>query len=374
MALRSRRRFRLLVVTLSSVLALLFAGLGFAWLGVYNVGASRGHWFVTDWLLRFVMYNSVVTHSLAVETPPLDGHDLIRLGAAHFHTECAYCHGAPGSPIGPVATRMLPPPPDLSTLANQWKDRELFWIVKHGIKYTGMPAWVSLQRDDEVWAVIAFLKRLPTLDVASYRDLAMGDVTVVPEGGRALALGKSSEDAITACARCHGADERGPRSNLVPVLHGQPVEFLTDALQAFAKGWRESGIMQPIAAELAPDAMQRVATYYAQLKPPARPSPDAADVENGRRIATQGLPDAGIPPCLACHGQASSEKYPRLAGQHAAYMKGQLRLWRSGLMPRSETAAIMAPIARRLDERQIEEVSAYFERLSDPSSDGTKPP
>jgi cytochrome c553 len=120
--------------------------------------------------------------------------------------------------------------------------------------------------------------------------------------------------------------------------------------------------------------MQRVATYYAQLKPPARPSPDAADVENGRRIATQGLPDAGIPPCLACHGQASSEKYPRLAGQHAAYMKGQLRLWRSGLMPRSETAAIMAPIARRLDERQIEEVSAYFERLSDPSSDGTKPP
>ena len=55
---------------------------------------------------------------------------------------------------------MLPPPPELSKAAKEWKDEELFWIVKHGIKYTGMPSWVAAERDDEVWSVVAFLKRL----------------------------------------------------------------------------------------------------------------------------------------------------------------------------------------------------------------------
>ena len=79
------------------------------------------------------------------------------------------------APDHPTAREMLPPPPDLSKAAPQWKERELFWIVKNGLKYTGMPAWPSRQRDDEVWAVVAFLRRLPDLDRAvreKIRDLS----------------------------------------------------------------------------------------------------------------------------------------------------------------------------------------------------------
>ena len=376
MILRLRRRSSRMIATVAIVvMAFPLAGLLIAWLGIYNVAASRGHWWITDWLLAFGMRQSVATHSLSVEPPPLDDDNHIRLGAAHFHGGCAHCHGAPGIPRNPLVQGMLPIPPDLSGVSGQWKDRELFWIVKHGIKYTGMPSWPSLQRDDEVWAVTAFLKRLPALDAAGYRELAMGDVEEPPESGRDIALGRVAEHSAGACGRCHGADARGPRSNLVPILHGQPSDFLTAALHAYANGDRESGIMQTIAADLAPEAMQRVAAYYSALQTPERkPRSDTAGVESGRTIATKGIAEAGIPPCLACHGREALPSYPRLAGQHAVYMKGQLRLRRDGVTFRSGSAAIMAPIARRLSDKQIEEVSAFFEAFIDAPSDQDKQP
>ena len=69
---------------------------------------------------------------------------------------------------------MLPSPPDLAVAMRPWKERELFWIVKHGFKYTGMPGWVALEREDEIWAVVAFLKKMPTLApiaIATWRSV-----------------------------------------------------------------------------------------------------------------------------------------------------------------------------------------------------------
>jgi cytochrome c553 len=356
-----RRRMRWLAAgVLGSLGALLIAVLLIAWSGVYNVAASRGHWRIMEWALSFGMQNSVEARARFIDPPPLDDPDLVTLGAGHFHGGCAYCHGAPGVAISPIARHMLPPPPDLATATEVWKDRELFWIVKHGIKYTGMPAWVSQQRDDEIWAVVAFLKRLPHLDAQGYRKLAVGGLTTAPQSGRELAIFESAPDATTACARCHGAEGQGPASKLVPILHGQPREFLLAALQAFADGTRESGIMQPVASDLTPEAMERLAEFYSRL-PPSRGGPaEAARIERGRVLATEGSPDARIPACLSCHGAGALPAYPRLAGQHAAYMTGRLRLWRNGYVAHTDTNGIMAPIARQLSEQQIDDVSAYF--------------
>jgi len=146
------------------------------------------------------------------------------------------------------------------------------------------------------------------------------------------------------------------------VLHGQPADYLLASLKAYAEGKRRSGIMQPLAADLRAGDMRGIAEFYAGLAAPQEQkqanSPDAASVERGRRLAVEGLPNAGVPPCVTCHNGAGS--YPHLGGQHAAYMAQQLRLRKAGAGPSTESAAIMAPIAQRLSNEDIDAVSNYF--------------
>jgi cytochrome c553 len=358
--LSAKRLGRLSLYALLSLAVLAFL---FLWSGAYSVAASRGHWAVTEWFLTFAMRSSVRTHALGIETRPLDRPDLVTLGAAHFHSGCAYCHGGPGLPINPVALAMLPPPPDLATQMRPWRDRELFWIVKNGIKYTGMPGWAAQQRDDEVWALVAFLRKLPSLDARGYRDLAMGEVQVEPQSGQEVATSETASAAVGACARCHGAGQNAPPSALVPILHGQPAEFLTAALEDYARGRRASGMMQPIASDLTPQERERVSRYYAALKPLAPRSKQGHDAEaiaRGRAIAERGDAGAGIPACAGCHADNALKTYPRLAAQSAPYMANRLRLWKGGLAAVTETEIIMAPIARALSGQQIEDVAAYY--------------
>jgi cytochrome c553 len=341
-------------------------GFLFLWSGLFNVSASRGHWKGTEWLLTFAMHNSVRTHASGISAPPLNDENLMILGAGHFHSGCAYCHGAPGVPISPIAQAMLPPPPDLVTAPRHWRTRELFWIVKNGIKYTGMPAWADPQREDEVWAVVAFLHRLPALDEQAYRDLALGDLTIPPQSGRDLA---STASSVTGgCERCHGSDRHAPRSRLVPILNGQTPEYLAQSLDEYARGRRPSGIMRPLADELSREEVARVAAYFAGLSMPPRTAdahaPAGASIERGRTLAENGDVATKVPSCTACHGPDALRTYPRLAGQNAPYMANRLRLWKAGMAPGSDGAAIMAPIAAAMTNRQIEDVVAYFASLS----------
>lgn len=356
--------FRVLGTALGAVLIALAGVVLFAWSGVYNVAASTGHFRIVDHFLRFGMENSVRARAPSTSLPPGIDENLVRLGAGHFHAGCAYCHGSPGTPVSPVAASMLPPPPVLTERVDRWSDGELFWIVKHGLKYAGMPGFPSLQRDDEIWAVVAFLRRLPALDRRSYRTLALGEIEPEPQSGAEIATGQTEADAIGACARCHGA-QAGPPSRLVPILHGQPATMLENALRAYAGGERDSGVMQTAASDLTDAAVRGLARYYASQPRPAAPvearSPDA--VSRGETIARDGLSSQGIPSCLGCHGDEASPLYPRLAGQPARYLEGQLALWRNGLNNRSATGQIMAPIARRLSEAQARDVAAYFASL-----------
>lgn len=364
---QKRRAAIIAAIGAAGLAGLALVGLLVAWSGVYSVAASRGHWAIVEWFLAFGMRNSVQTHAMLVQVPPLDSPDLVRLGAGHFHVGCAYCHGAPGMPVNPVASQMLPPPPPLSDTVENWATRELFWIVKHGIKYTGMPAWVAQQRDDEVWAVVAFLRRLPDLTPQQYRELALDRVEVEPKDGPELATAESDPQAAGACARCHGAGTTAPASNLVPVLHGQKVEYLTQALQAYANGGRRSGIMQPLASDLDAESMAKLARYYAGLAPPqprSRPEAEPASIDRGRGLATIGDTKTRVPACNACHGESGSATFPRLDGQHAAYLTRQLQLWKEGLNAGTDYGAIMALIARRLSDQQIRDVSAYYASLA----------
>jgi cytochrome c553 len=341
------------------ILALAAGGLLFSWSGIYSVAASEGHLAIVDWFLRFSMRNSVKTQASAIEPPALNDQHLVTLGGAHYYTGCMPCHGGPGHQPNAVFQHSLPKPPDLTDASRQWKDRELFWLVKHGIKYTGMPGWSGRDRNDEQWAVVAFLKELPSLNKDSYDALALG--------GFASARVFEDEPSTTPggevarCARCHGDDKSGPLSEHIPDLAGQAERYLLQALDDYANGVRQSGVMQPVASTLTGDQKRAYARYYASLR--RRPVENAfAPAGAERSIAADGDPGRGIPPCDSCHGQTALETYPRLAGQSARYLSSQLELWRSGIPRSGPLAGLMAPIAKRLTDEDIRAVSDYYSR------------
>ncbi|MGD9542508.1 MAG: cytochrome c [Methylocystis sp.] len=138
------------------------------------------------------------------------------------------------------------------------------------------------------------------------------------------------------------------------------------SLRNYANGLRSSGIMQPIAAQLDEEGLVEAAKHYAQHRGLSETgaSPATEKIERGRRIATAGIPEKGIPPCLACHAGKSAATFPKLEGQHAPYIVGQLRLWQRGLRDRTVQGAIMAAIASRLNDEQIEDVAAYLESIA----------
>lgn len=350
---------RTLLLALALVgIALAGGGFLLAWSGLYNVAASRSHWEITRQFLEFGLRNSIATHSLGITVPPLDSPDLVRLGAGHFATGCAVCHGAPGEPPDPVFRRMLPAPPPLAEAAQHWDMAELFWIVRNGLKYTGMPSWVAPRRDDEVWAVVAFLRRLPGLDAASYRQLAN-----LQDGHRP---DPAAAQVPAACVRCHGDEGTAPISRLVPRLDGLSASYIEFSLRSYRAGTRSSGIMQQFAGPLDDATIRRTATYYADLPRPRPPTPEAAssaDIDAGRRLAEAGVPAEGIPPCVACHEGRARALFPRLSGQPADYLVSQLELWRRGLRQETALGEIMAPIARRLSPDQMRNVAAYLETL-----------
>ena len=358
-----RTRFRRGVALIVAVaVAAMLGGFLFAWSGVYNVAASRAHSGPVEWLLAFVMRNSVRTQSAGIEpSADLASADRIVLGAAHFQDGCAFCHGAPGVRRSVVTASTLPSAPDLRPIVPLWEDRDLFWVVKHGIKYTGMPAWVSQERDDEVWSVVAFLRQLPTLSEEEYRTLAAVAVDPDLPGAAVSDLG-----TVVSCVRCHGDIERRPGSGLVPALHGQSFAYMATALREYSAGSRASGIMQPLAAALREEDIVALAQYYADL--PVLPvrfdvsQPEALAVL-GETIARAGIAADDVPACVTCHGADRLPAYPGLAGQHAPYLTAKLRLWKQGFAGGTEGAAIMAPIAARLSDDNIAAVSAYYATL-----------
>jgi cytochrome c553 len=368
-------------------------GLTAAMFGLVSITASSGHWAITDWLLHGTMRRAVAVQSLGVSPPPLDDPAMIAEGAGHYEIGCAPCHGQPGAAPPPIPERMTPPPPYLLPRISEWKPRELFFIVKHGVKFTGMPAWPSQQRDDEVWSVVAFLLELPVLDAAAYRELAYGELSDSAHAGGGLP-GSASDDARAAtdrdppsagddgdtppaaalCFRCHGADGLGRGIGAFPRLTNLSTEYLDATLQSYASGERPSGIMQPVAASLDAQSLRGVAEYYgradaagverAQLRDAAAAQ---ATLEQGRLIAAEGVAARGVAPCAHCHGPeqvAQNPLFPPLAGQPQRYVERQLEQWlRDGGRGGTPYAEVMSKAVKRLSSEEIEAVAAYYASL-----------
>jgi len=150
---------------------------GILYAGFYDVAATTPHWPITNWLLETARTRSIKTQAADIQTPAgLGDPAKVVIGVEHYAAHCAVCHGAPGVPKGDIAHGLYPPPPDLAKAALLYTPAELFWIVKHGIKMTGMPSWAD-HSDEEIWATVGFLEKLPGMSEQDYASLVMASMT-----------------------------------------------------------------------------------------------------------------------------------------------------------------------------------------------------
>src|ERR1700681_844540 len=157
------------LIGLLAILGAVFAA-AFFFGGFFNVAASEDDPDVVNWALEHVRAASIARHATVMPTASLDDLALVRAGAKSFSQRgCVHCHGGPGVEWSKFSEGLNPGPPDLKDVVDD-PPQELFWVIKNGIKMTGMPSFGKIEVPDaEIWTLVAFVKKLPMVSEDDYK-------------------------------------------------------------------------------------------------------------------------------------------------------------------------------------------------------------
>jgi mono/diheme cytochrome c family protein len=244
-----RHSNRLIVKTVFATLAVggvlgAIGGAIVAKAGLYDVGALAPHWQFAYTFLEYGMHESVRNHaSDVVSKAPADTASL-QAGAALYKANCVACHGGPGVAMANFAKSMQPTPGPLVDAARRWSAPEMYWIVRHGIKTSGMPAWQYHMSDAQIWQVVGFLSHLPRLSPQQFAVFDAGVAAApMPDGPARLAgdvaRGKAAL-AQYACQSCH----------VIPGITGSKT-YVGPQLAGFGKQEKIAGQLDNSPANLA---------------------------------------------------------------------------------------------------------------------------
>ena len=139
--------------------------------GFYSVAATAAEPGIISWALVNVRVASINRRATDNSPTLLDDPSAVQAGARAFAASgCLNCHGGPGVKWAKFTEGMMPYPPDLKDIAKDREAPQLFWVVKNGIKMTGMPSFGSIGvSDQEIWTIVAFVKKLPTVSEADFK-------------------------------------------------------------------------------------------------------------------------------------------------------------------------------------------------------------
>jgi cytochrome c553 len=157
------------------VLVVPLAVFAFVKSGVYDIAASKPHTKLTEWITHETMIHSARRHAEAAGIAPPARFTVPQVvgGFCTYETHCAACHGGPAIAREEWVAGMEPSPPYLLDATSKWTPEQLFWIVKNGIKMTGMPSWRNSMSDRQIWDVVAFIaatRRLPPQTYGKWRS------------------------------------------------------------------------------------------------------------------------------------------------------------------------------------------------------------
>lgn len=164
--------------------------------GAYNFAADTPHTPLVFSMLERMRERSIDTRAAALKVPDLSDQQRIVQGAGNYNAMCVQCHRSPGSGETELSKGLYPTPPNLSK--ELVEPAQAFWVIKHGIKASGMPAWGKSMNDDYIWNMAAFLQVMPKLDDAGYRTMVAQSSGHTHGGGETHTAGENP---------AHGHDE-----------------------------------------------------------------------------------------------------------------------------------------------------------------------
>ncbi len=180
--------------------------------GAYNFAADEPHTAAVSALLETMRERSIETRAGGLQSPDLSETARIVQGAGNYNAMCVGCHLAPGMAESELSKGLYPAPPNLST--EQVEPGQAFWVIKHGIKASGMPAWGKSMSDEYVWNMAAFLQKLPELDEGRYKDM------VARSGGHHHDHGGAHDEDAD-----HDHDTQAPKHDEAGEAHAEPAKL-----------------------------------------------------------------------------------------------------------------------------------------------------
>jgi mono/diheme cytochrome c family protein len=156
--------------------SLIFGGTGILiiagtiYFGLINPGADEPHSPIVYSLIQTARDRAIAVRAADVVVPALNDPALIKQGAGNYAAMCTGCHLAPGVESTEMSKILYPAPPNLSKLGAPDPARA-FWVIKHGIKASGMAAWGKSMEDQYIWNLVAFVKQLPSMSPEQYHEM-----------------------------------------------------------------------------------------------------------------------------------------------------------------------------------------------------------
>lgn len=191
--------------------------------GAYSTAATKQHFLITYRILELGLKYSVASNAADIVVPDLKRVANVEVGHACYREHCVQCHGAPGVARDPLGRGQLPSPSSLEQSAREWPASHLFYVTQQGVRMSGMPAWEFRISEQGLWSTVAFLKRMPTMTAAEYKQFTASSANA--ECPKPTTAGVYSNERAQlmlrqyACDNCHIIEGMvGPVTHVGPSL------------------------------------------------------------------------------------------------------------------------------------------------------------
>ena len=159
-----------ILTVIITLVVIVLIGIIYIYSGNYNISQSQDNAVLTK-VFTTAKDRSISKRTKGMEIPDIADTSLFQMGFIHYNEMCSTCHGGPGIEPDELAKGLFPAPPKFYKSDDMPESAEAFWIIKHGIKFTAMPAFGPTHDDQKIWAITAFLlNKLSKMSPEEYSD------------------------------------------------------------------------------------------------------------------------------------------------------------------------------------------------------------